>query len=215
MTTKLAHQTQKAAGIPNGMRTATVTAVNGSAVTISVAGGSFSSGVGVLASYAPSVGDVVAVFRQDSSWLVLGPVALVGTTRRVGTTNAVSDGTATSGTTELVVNTVTVNVVEGQTYHVKCYFPFVCSASPARYLIRLREGVSAAGAQITYATAIPDVTTPASAVLVVTPESDWMASSTGQQQFCVTAQQASGTGTLTPKGASSQTRSITVDLIAT
>jgi Mn-containing catalase len=75
VTTRLAHQTQKTAGISNGMRTATVAAVVGSVVTISVAGGSFSSGVGFLASYAPTVGDVVAVFRQDSSWLILGRVA--------------------------------------------------------------------------------------------------------------------------------------------
>jgi hypothetical protein len=75
VTTKLAHQTQKAAGIPNGMRTATVTAVSGSAVTISVSGGQFTAGVGVVTSYAPIVGDVVAVFRQDSSWLILGPTS--------------------------------------------------------------------------------------------------------------------------------------------
>lgn len=70
MSAKLAHQTQKTAGIGNGMRTATITAV--SPVTISVSGGEFSSGVGVLGSYLPKVGDVVAVFRQDSSWLILG-----------------------------------------------------------------------------------------------------------------------------------------------
>jgi hypothetical protein len=77
VSTKLAHQTQKVAGIPNGMRTATVTAVSASAVTISVSGGSFSAGVGVVTSYAPRVGDTVAVFRQDSSWLVLGPTSAV------------------------------------------------------------------------------------------------------------------------------------------
>jgi len=75
VTTRLAHQTQKTVGIPNGMRTATVTAVSGSAVTISVAGGRFTAGVGVLTSYAPLVGDTVAVFRQDSSWLILGPAS--------------------------------------------------------------------------------------------------------------------------------------------
>lgn len=77
MTTKLAHQTQKSAGIPNGMRTATIAAVSGSAVTITVSGGQFSSGVGVVTSYAPRVGDTVAVFRQDSSWLILGPTSAV------------------------------------------------------------------------------------------------------------------------------------------
>jgi len=75
MAAKLAHQTQKTAGIPNGMRTATIVAVTSSSVTISVNGGQFSAGVGVVTSYAPVVGDVVAVFRQDSSWLILGPTA--------------------------------------------------------------------------------------------------------------------------------------------
>ncbi len=77
MSTRLAHQTQKTAGVGNGMRTGTVTAVSGSVVTISVAGGQFSAGVGVVTSYAPLVGDTVAVFRQDSSWLILGPVSAV------------------------------------------------------------------------------------------------------------------------------------------
>jgi hypothetical protein len=68
---------QKTAGIPNGMRTATVVAVSGSKITISLTGGQFSSGVGVITSYAPRVGDSVAVFRQDSSWLILGPASPV------------------------------------------------------------------------------------------------------------------------------------------
>ena len=74
MSTRLAHQTQKTAGIGNGMRTATIAAVSGSVVTLSVSGGLFSSGVGVVGSYIPAVGDTVAVFRQDSSWLVLGVI---------------------------------------------------------------------------------------------------------------------------------------------
>lgn len=77
MTTKLAHGVQKTAGIGNGMRTATVSAVGTGSVTITVAGGSFTAGVGVVTSYAPRVGDVVAVFRQDSSWLILGPTSSV------------------------------------------------------------------------------------------------------------------------------------------
>lgn len=212
MTTKLAHQTQKTAGIPNGMRTATVTAVSGGVVTISVAGGSFSSGVGVLGSYAPHVGDTVAVFRQDSSWLILGSAAVVGATRRVGTTSGITDAAATSGTTELVINTVTVDVVQGQTYRIKCYFPFTGTTANDRFLIRLREDTTTSGAQITYATAMVFAT---GTVFVVTPESDWVASFTGSKAFCVTAQGVAPTGTLTAKGATSQTRSLTVDLIAT
>lgn len=72
MSAKLAHQTQKSAGIPNGMRTAVIAAVTSTAITINVSGGLISSGVGVLTSYVPVVGDTVAVFRQDSSWLILG-----------------------------------------------------------------------------------------------------------------------------------------------
>lgn len=74
MATRLPHQVQKTAGISNGMRTATVTAVNSGNPTLSINGGTFSSGIGVLASYTPVVGDVVAVFRQDAFWLVLGKV---------------------------------------------------------------------------------------------------------------------------------------------
>lgn len=77
MTVKLAHGVQKAAGIGNGMRTATIAAVASSGITISISGGLFSSGVGVVTSYAPIVGDTVAVFRQDSSWLILGPTSAV------------------------------------------------------------------------------------------------------------------------------------------
>jgi len=77
VSTNLPHQVQKTAGIGNGMRTGVIAAVSGSAVTISVAGGQFTAGVGVVTSYAPIVGDTVAVFRQDSSWLILGPVSPV------------------------------------------------------------------------------------------------------------------------------------------
>lgn len=75
MSVRLPQQVKKTAGIPNGMRTATITSVSGGDITISVSGGSFSSGVGVVTSYAPIVGDTVAVFRQDSSWLILGPTS--------------------------------------------------------------------------------------------------------------------------------------------
>lgn len=83
MSTKLPRQVQKAAGIPNGMRTAIIAAVSGSAVTITVNGGQFSSGVGVVTSYAPVVGDTVAVFRQDSSWLILGRTSAVNGWQRM------------------------------------------------------------------------------------------------------------------------------------
>jgi hypothetical protein len=73
---KLAKQTQRTAGIPNGLRTATIAAVSGTTITLSVNGGQFSGGVGVIGSYAPIVGDTVSVFRQDAAWLILGRAAV-------------------------------------------------------------------------------------------------------------------------------------------
>jgi hypothetical protein len=74
MAARLAAQVQKTAGIPNGMRTAVVAAFSGGVVTLNVSGGLISDGVGYLTTYTPVVGDTVAVFRQDSSWLVLGAI---------------------------------------------------------------------------------------------------------------------------------------------
>lgn len=73
MSTRLAHQTQKTAGISNGMRTCTIAVAN--PLTLNVQGGRITAGVGCLASYTPVAGDVVAVFRQDSSWTVLGKLS--------------------------------------------------------------------------------------------------------------------------------------------
>lgn len=77
MSNRLPHQVQKTSGIPNGMRTATIAAVSSSSVTITVSGGNFTAGVGVVTSYVPEVGDTVAVFRQDASWLILGKTSAV------------------------------------------------------------------------------------------------------------------------------------------
>ena len=122
MSTRLAHQTQKTAGIPNGMRTATIAAVSGSTVTISLNGGLISSGVGVLESYTPVVGDTVAVFRQDSSWLVLGAISvtsvaskatMAGTTTMSFTTVNAATQAVSYGVTFPVTPAVTVNIDSG------------------------------------------------------------------------------------------------------
>lgn len=75
MTTKLAHQTQKAAGIPNGLRTGTVAAVDSTGVTLNISGGLVGP-FACLDTMLPVVGDVVSVFRQDSSWVILGRPSL-------------------------------------------------------------------------------------------------------------------------------------------
>jgi hypothetical protein len=47
---------------------------------------------------------------------------------------------------------------------------------------------------------------------VLTIETDWTASSTGSQSFCICARRTVGTGTLTPVGAATQPRSLIVEL---
>lgn len=100
MSRNLASQTQKTAGIGNGMRTATIASVVGRTITLSISGGLISSGVGVVGSYTPVVGDTVAVFRQDSSWLILGVITtnLISTRAQATGTVGVSLTAAASGT---------------------------------------------------------------------------------------------------------------------
>lgn len=98
MSVKLAQQTQKTAGIPNGMRTATIVAVGTSSITISVAGGNFTAGVGVVTSYVPIVGDTVAVFRQDSSWLILGKTSAANAWQRMSALGYLNGWTDRGGT---------------------------------------------------------------------------------------------------------------------
>lgn len=70
-TTKLAHATQKAAGIPNGLRTATVASVSTTGITLSINGAEVGP-FACLDTMLPVVGDVVSVFRQDSTWIIIG-----------------------------------------------------------------------------------------------------------------------------------------------
>lgn len=74
---RLPQQVQKAAGISNGLRTATVVAVDSGGVTVSINGSVVDQKFGYLDSFVPLVGDTVSVFRQDSAWLVLGRATLL------------------------------------------------------------------------------------------------------------------------------------------
>lgn len=111
MSTRLPAQVQKAAGIGNGMRTATVDSVTGGVPTLAISGGLITSGVGVVSTYVPYVGDTVAVFRQDASWLVLGAI---------GTSLGPQPKAAITGVTPFVVsaasNLVIASVPFGTTF---------------------------------------------------------------------------------------------------
>jgi hypothetical protein len=128
--------------------------------------------------------------------------------RRIGTTTATSNFTATSGTTELVVDTITVTVVAGRRYHVKSVFPHQHSQAADRFFVLLREGLTAAGAQLTYETSYGHTT---GQVDTVKPEVDWVAPSSGSVSFCVCARRTVGGGTLTPIGGAAQPRTLTVE----
>lgn len=148
MSNKLAHQTQKVAGIGNGMRTATIAAVSGSTVTLSVAGGQFSQGVGVLGSYAPVVGDTVAVFRQDSSWLILGAIGFPG---KVTGSTTVSPAAVASvavavsfGATFAVAPVVTTNVAAGAGA-ARTWISQAISVTTTGFLLRVSDGGGTAG----------------------------------------------------------------------
>lgn len=69
--TKLAKQTQKTAGIGNGLRTATVASVTQQGVMLNI-NGSIVGPFACTAAMLPVVGSTVSVFRQDSTWIILG-----------------------------------------------------------------------------------------------------------------------------------------------
>lgn len=64
---------QRQAGPTSALRAGTVKLVSSAGLTVTVAGADV-PGLSYLSSYdAPRVGDVVSLYAQDSSWLVLGP----------------------------------------------------------------------------------------------------------------------------------------------
>lgn len=130
---------------------------------------------------------------------------------RIGTFEGTADITAAPYSTEAVMDTITVSVVNGERYRISYYFPHSGSIAADRFLIRIRTGTTTGGAQLTYNTADIHSTSGVYAIDVIV---EWVASSTGSQSFCTTAQRA-GTGNLTPKGATSQLRLLTVDLVNT
>lgn len=144
--------------------------------------------------------------------ITAGNLALAKTPR-TATTTATSDwGAATSGTTELATDVATGPVVAGRTYRLKYQFHYAGTVAADRYFVRLREGNGTGGAQLTYHQAVVHATgTPLPGVV----ELDWVCSSTNaSQSFTATYARASGTGTCTPRGASSQPRSLTLEYVS-
>lgn len=131
---------------------------------------------------------------------------------RKGTTEGTSDIAATSYSTEAVLDTVTVSVVSGKRYQIRAFVPYTGTVAADAFLVRIRAGTTTAGTQLVYDTAeIHTISRVYDLVIIA----EWTASSTGSQSFVTTANRSAGTGNLTVKGASSDIRLLSVDLINT
>lgn len=120
-----------------------------------------------------------------------------------------TDFTATSGTTEKTLDTITVPVVAGRKYRVRYVFAWQADTLNARYFVRIKEGTTTAGAQLAVVNMI--LLTPVNTLVPGIPvEAEWTAPTTGNQSFVATIQQNSGSGTATVRGASSQPRILSV-----
>lgn len=140
------------------------------------------------------------------------PVYASDINTRIGTFEGTADITAAAYATEAVLDTITVTVVNGKRYKVTYFVPYTGTVAADAFLIRLRTGTTTAGTQLTYDTAETHST---GRVYDLAITAEWVAAATGSQSFCTTAFRNAGTGNLTVKGASTQTRLFHVDLLNT
>jgi len=137
-------------------------------------------------------------------------IAASDVNRRAGTTTATADSSATSGTTELSIDQVTASVVAGNKYTITWDTQWLGTVAADVFFLILREGSGIAGTQLDFTTVkvgAATITTEAAILMV-----DYTATATGSQTFTATFRRSSGTGTLTAKAASTQPRTLKVDL---
>lgn len=190
----LAQVTKEAMPPSAGMRTGTVMALSGTAVTVNVAGASLS--VSVLESYSPAVGDVVVLAKSNSTWLVLGR-AVAGDSTSVASGNLlggvhfVSADTKYSGTAEALVDdyTMTVNMPSGNLVQVYASFGFDSTVANDEIVVRVRQD-SLTGTQW----GEKRVRVHATGVAYWGEVSAWVTGS-ASTTWVLTAARASGTGT--------------------
>lgn len=133
--------------------------------------------------------------------------------RRIGKTQAVSDYGSTIAGTEVVTETVTVNVKANRTYLVKGYYPISGSTTTDDFFVLIRQGFAPSDAQLTYDRVHFDV---AGGVYVGKPEVEFTATADGIVTFGISCRRVSGSSTVaTPRGATSQPRFITVTMVTT
>jgi len=137
-------------------------------------------------------------------------ISAADVTRRVGTSTATSDSSATSSTTELSVDQVTANLTSGRKYVITWDTQWLGSVAGDVFFLILREGSGTGGNQLDFTTVkvgAATITTEAAILMV-----DYTASATGSQTFTATFRRSSGTGTLTAKASGTQPRTLKVDL---
>lgn len=132
----------------------------------------------------------------------------VDVTRRLGTTTRIADASATSGTTELQIDTVAGSLISGRQYRIRWLCLFSATVAADKFFFILREGSGTSGTQLAFTTEYIDTTgTTESKVLEV----DYTASATGSQTFTASLRRSSGTGTMTAKGAATGPSSLIIE----
>lgn len=129
-------------------------------------------------------------------------------TRVIGTpTEATSDLAAINSATNVLIDSLTVTVVAGRRYKLSAYIPVILSDTASNHYILLCED-SVSGAQLTYDTARHAQTARPQAYVIWVY---WTAAASGSKTFVSCTRRADGSGTITPKGATSQKRTLTLE----
>jgi len=127
--------------------------------------------------------------------------------RVVGATEGTSDQSAINSGTNVQIDSVTVTVEAGRRYKINAIIPYSVSDTSSNHYLLIYED-STSGAQLTYATVREAQTT---RVAVQTLWVYWTAASSGSKTFVTASRRPDGTGTITPKGATSQKRTLSVE----
>lgn len=128
--------------------------------------------------------------------------------RRIGTTTRISDSSATSGATELQIDTVTGVLISGRRYRIRWYCLWSASTAGDNFFFILREGSGTGGAQLAFTTEHIDVNGVSEDKLL---EVDYTAAASASQTFTATFRRSSGAGTMTAKGASNGPGALTIE----
>lgn len=125
--------------------------------------------------------------------------------RLAGLTAPVANSSATSGTTELIVDQVTITPVSGKRYRIMWSLSFTGTVTDDRFFLILRAGATVSDTQLKFATV--EINNQFDAVVIAY----WTAPSGASQTFSATARRTTGTGTFTASGAATNPRHLSVE----